>query len=115
MLVKFVYGSWFLNSRHKFMILKFFSYLRADKCTLYSKCWIIKIEGVIDIGCRFWLLGISYVSRRVWEIIITEWITFLFLENNNTNIILGKNEGCRWKKSISTPLDKNVCSVSVEP
>jgi len=30
----------------------------------------------------------------------------LFLENNNTNIILGKNEGCRWEKIINTVLDK---------
>jgi len=47
--------------------------------------------------------------------IVAERIVVLFLENNNnTNIILGKNEGCRWKKIINTVLDKNVSSVWVE-
>jgi len=35
MFVKFVYGSWYLSSGHKLMILKFFSYFKADKGTLY--------------------------------------------------------------------------------
>jgi hypothetical protein len=39
----------------------------------------------------------------------------LFLENNNTNIILRKNEGRRWKKIINTVLDKNISSFWDEP
>lgn len=78
MFVKFVYGSWYLKSRHKLMILKFFSYLKADKVRCICKYYIIKIEGVIGIGCRLWLLGISYVSLRAWEIIVAMWIALLF-------------------------------------
>jgi len=62
------------------------------------------------------VIDIGYVSLRAWDILVAERLTFLFLENNNhyTNITLGNNEGCKWKKIINTVLDKNVCSVWVE-
>jgi hypothetical protein len=73
----------------------------------------IKIEVVLGFGCQCRLVGVSYVSCRVWEV-IAERITFVYLDNNNTNIILGRNERCRFKKIIKTALDKSVTSVLSE-